>query len=158
MKNYELRTILEILEDVSQLPGKEQAIVVIENKKSVLTKLSELGKLTAIPEQIKNFVQQRNKIVFDNSKKDENGRQMRDAEGKIIVYDSEKLTNLLETHDVAFPEEKKMYVEFQEKTNSILNEECNIELKKIDIDSVSPHINAYQLEALEFMITKKLEL
>jgi len=157
----ELATVNDVLHDVSNLPGKAMADIVIKNKMIAHPYLLEIEKLRepTYSEKAQLYRKAYQNLVMDYTMR-ENGVPKYDNNGIPVIIQEKreefgaKQRTLQEGHKEEIAEINAVV----QKVQSFLDEEVEVKFESIDFEDISEMVNAYQLQALTFMINDKPKL
>lgn len=155
MKRRNFQTAMNALDAVSNLKGVKFAFTILKNKKIIEHKVEEekdiFAKVLEMSERFKEFEEKRVSLCVKYSTKDENGNPITTNEQYDIVdkdaFKNEYIPLMDEYKDDLEARNKQM----QEYEN-LLDEEIEIEFKKVDFNDLPEDLTSKQLEELDFMI------
>lgn len=155
MKRKEIPAILSTLDEVSELKGVKFAFSVLKNRKTFEKQIEEdkeiFEKILAPTEDFKEFETKRIELCTIHSEKDEVGNPIvENDQYKISDYDSFniELEKLYEKHKETVESRKKQIDDY----NSLMEEELELEFKKVSFEDIPEDISEKQLRILEFML------
>lgn len=155
MKRKEIPAILLTLDEVSELKGVKFAFSVLKNRKIFEKQIEEdkeiFEKILAPTEDFKEFETKRIELCVIHSEKDEVGNPIvENDQYKISDYDSFniELEKLYEKHKETVESRKKQIDDY----NSLMEEELELEFKKVSFEDIPEDISEKQLRNLEFML------
>lgn len=154
MKNIDLFRIRQGLEKLSDRKGVRFAYIVVKNKKILDDELEILRKSIEPSENFSEFEQKRVELCETHAKKDENGQSILDGGNYVIetkeVFDKE-MTKLREEFKDTLDERIKQ----QEDYEKLLQQETDVELKKIKFEELPNDITASELEQIKELIEEE---
>jgi hypothetical protein len=152
MKNKDLITLAQTLNEVSYLKGKQFAYAVFKNKSLIEQEVKIFEQLRKDPHpDFQNYENERNIVCINYSKKDDNGNpiitnnayQIEDMNGFNTDMQElgEKYKDVLDDMNNA----RKEYEDFLEK-------ESSVQLIKVNFNDIPEDVDANLLSKLQFMI------
>lgn len=151
MKRKDLYAYMDALSNVTELKGVKFAYTLIKNKKKIEEEIKILEEVVKASEDFSIYENQRIRLCEVHCEKDDNGKPViEDNKYKIIDiqnFDNE-LNILKEKHMSSILERERQINEY----NSMLEEDIEINLSKIDYIDIPTDITTAQLESIQFMV------
>jgi len=157
MKNRDLFDYRKELNNVDYLKGKKFAFAVFKNKQLLDSELEAINSVKKIPnDEYTKFEQERTDLCVKHSEKDDNGapkfNKGQNGEQSFQIKEMELFqtdyTVLSEKYKTTLEEVEENRKEFEE----FLDNEAEVEFKKVDIDDLPDDISASFLDSISFMI------
>lgn len=155
MKRKDIPSVLNTLNEVSELKGVKFAFAVLKNRKRIETQIEGdkeiFEKILTPPDEFKDFETKRIELCVLHSDKDENGTPII-KDDQYVIKDlnlfNVELDKISETYKDVIEERKKQVDEY----NSLMEEDLELEFKKVSVDDLPDEISEKQLRNIEFMI------
>lgn len=155
MKRKVFALALESLNDVSELKGVKFAYAVLKNRKKIESQLEEdrpiFEKILEPTLGFKEYEEKRIELCKNHSEKDEDGEAITEGDRfKIIdvkTFNSE-LESLGKEYEESLSERKKQIEDY----NNLMEENIDMDFKKVKFDDLPSDMNEKQLNSIQFMI------
>jgi len=152
MKNKDLITLAQTLNQVSELKGRDFAYAVFKNKSLIEQEIKIFEQLRKEPHpDFQNYENERNIVCINYSKKDDNGNP-------VIVNNAYQIEDMNAFNaDMAELQEKYKEVigdmnDARKEYEDFLEKESTIQLIKVKYENIPNDVNANLLSKLQFMI------
>lgn len=155
MKRKEITTLLNSLNEVSEIKGVRFAFSILKNRKKLETQIEEdkliFDEILKPSDGFKEFETKRVDLCVLYSEKDDNGNPITENDQykitDMVKFNSE-LSLLSNDYNEFIEERYKQVSEY----NSLMEEELVIDFNKVNFDDLPTDISEKQLRGLEFMI------
>lgn len=151
MKRKDLYAYMDALSNVTELKGVKFAYTLIKNKKKIEEEIKILEEVVKASEDFSIYESERIRLCEFHCEKDDNGKPII-SENKYKIIDIQNFDNelniLKEKHMSSILERERQINEY----NSMLEEDIEINLSKIDYIDIPTDITTAQLESIQFMV------
>jgi len=161
MKNKDLFTFKEGLEEAKKLQGVKFAYAVAKNSKLVTGEIESLQETIKPSEEYSEFEKERDEIVKKYAKKDKNGdpkQETQEVNGQTFSFYKIEEEGMAD-YNKDFEELKEGHKEIieardkqLEEYDNLLKEDCDIKVHMTVIDLVPENITGETLELIDWMI------
>lgn len=155
MKRKEITTILNSLNEVSEIKGVKFAFAILKNRKKLETQIEEdktiFEEILKPSEGFKEFETKRVDICVLYSEKDENGDPITEND-QYKINELDKFNSELTLLSDKYKEEIEGRYKQVSEYNSLMEENIVIDFVKVNYEDLPSDISEKQLRGLEFMI------
>lgn len=168
MKNKDLIKFREALNEVDYIKGKNFAYAVVMNKSVLDLEMNTINERKPVQRQphpdFINYENERKLLCEEHCEKDENGNPLLtylpNGAQQYKILDMEKFSKehngLAAKYQDVVRDMENIQMEMEteiRKWNELMEQDCNIDFKKINVEDLPEDINAYTLEKIKFMIS-----
>lgn len=155
MKRKDIPTVLNTLNEVSEMKGVKFAFSVLKNRKTIESQMESdreiFEKILIATDEYKDFEAKRIELCVLHSEKDDNGEPVVENDQYKII-DTQKFGEELNTISEQFKDAIDGRQKQIEDYNSLMEDELTLEFKKVSFEDLPQDITEKQLRQLEFMI------
>lgn len=159
MKNKDLFTFKQGLDEAEKFMGVKFAYAVAKNSKLVTEEIEALQKTITPTKKYQEFENKRNNLIKEYAEKDENGNpkeKIQDVNGQEYRYYTvenipaynEKVKELSKEYE----EEIQKREDQMKDHEKILNEDCTLKFHKIILDNIPEDITGEILKKIDWML------
>lgn len=151
MKRRELYNYFQALNSVGDLKGVKFAYTIIKNKKVIEEEIKDLEEVVKANPEFEKYEQERIQLCELHSEKDQNGKALIEDQ-KYKIIDQTKFDVELETLKGKYGESINERFRQIDEYNKMLDENVEMDIKKLNFDDLPENITTDQLESLTFMV------
>lgn len=151
MKRRELYNYFQALNNVGDLKGVKFAYTIIKNKKVIEEEIKDLEEVVKANPEFEKYEQERIQLCELHSEKGEDGKALIDDQ-KYKIIDQTKFDSELESLKGNYGDSIKERFNQIDEYNKMLDEDIEMDIKKLNFDDLPENITTDQLESLTFMV------